>query len=397
MQRAGYVERVGRGIKTMFERTREVGLPVKFGIENFTWKVTFPRKIYGKTFPAARPFNFGDDGMTTKRSDRLVQILELIARRVFVKSDFANSSGVSNRTVETDLNYLSKQGLIGFKGKQQEGKYQITEVYQQGLETGLSPTSLTVARMFVVGSADGGETEEFLSIEKIEDSVGVRGDHLIDTLHELEQNGLVKLFFRPGKSAPVSAAARQKMFAKLDRYWMGWNPEEDAKALSIDLISQEAGHEISSRQVAAQYKEGLRRANPALYVIKKNVSRLTPPDSRKERPSRLDPDQHSWDVGKSAGQSFLKHAYSTNMEAGKDFREAILLRCIRSSVEYLNYELYAQITHEKTPAKGFPGGGVYLVSTPEKMRKLTLIQSLQKLAKDIKNEEVKLKQPPKSD
>ena len=130
MHRAGYVEKAGTGLKKIEKLTKDAGYPANINIHNFHWKLTFPRREYGKKiFSSDIKFNFDDRSLTSKRADRLSSLLNLIAIRKFEKSSFAKNRAISRRTVEEDLRYLKTAGLITFEGTKQTGGYLVTEGY----------------------------------------------------------------------------------------------------------------------------------------------------------------------------------------------------------------------------------------------------------------------------
>ena len=386
MDRAGYVERAGRGLKKIQNLTSNIGQPITFSIKNYCWKIIFPRKEYGKKIFGDAQFNFGDKSLTSKRADRLVSILSLVANRKFSKNTFINEEGISNRTVEEDLKYLRQNELIIFEGTRQLGEYRITELYLHVGETGLSPFALKVAKVFVEKSEEGNEAEFPLSIEELEQSLHIGEEKLLDALYELDQHELVSLSLTAGHSHPTHASARSEMFVKLDRLWMSWNPEEDANVIFADMINKD-GQEITPKQVAEQYGWSLRRVNPALHIIRKNSSHFALPNIHAGEFKPPEFARFAWHRGREAAEDFWHYAYSNTYK--EDTRkEVILLMCLRSAVSYLTHTLYRDILRERTTVEG-SHLGVYFASTPEKERKVKLIQYLQQLASDLEKEEAK--------
>ena len=386
MDRAGYVERVGRGLKKIQSLTSDIGQPTTFSIKNYFWKLTFPRKEYGKKIIINDQFNFGDISITPKRANRLSSILNLVANRKFSKEHFVKNNNIGRRAVEEDLRYLRKTGLLIFEGAKQAGTYRITELYLHVRETGLSLFALKVAKVFVEKSEEGIESEFPLSIEELEQSLHIGKVKLLDALHELDQHELVSLSLTAGHPHPTHASARSEMFVKLDRLWMSWNPEEDAKAIFSNMISKD-GQEITPEQVAEQYGWSLRRVNPALYIIKKNASHFALPNIHAGEFKIPEFARLAWNRGQEAAEDFLHYANS-HMNKEDIRKEVILLMCLRSAISHLAHTLYEDILGGRATVEGSPHG-VYFASTPEKERKVKLFQYLQQLVSDIEKEEAK--------
>ena len=386
MGRAGYVERVRRGLTKMQQLTKSAGQPMTFSISNYCWKLIFPRKEFGqKILSNDVKFNFGDRSLTSKRADRLSNMLNLIVNREFEKDSFVKNRAISQRTVEEDLRYLKEAGLVTFEGTRQTGRYLVTEMYIRVSETGLSPTALEIAEVFVETSKEGSASELLLlSIAELESLVSIRDEKLLDALYEMEKNGFVRLSFAAGHSHPTHVKAHVELFVKLDHLWMPWNPDKDAKTISTDMIGEE-GQEVTATQVAERYGWNMRRVNPALHIIRKHASRFIAPNFNMGEFQLPEFARHSWDRGKEAAKDFLQYANSS-IDKENSRREVILLMCLRCAVTYLSHELYIDILQERTNIKGIPLG-VYLASTPEKERKLKLFQYLQRLASDIEKEE----------
>lgn len=273
MSRAGYVEKSGSGLEKMQKLTNEAGYPVKFSIDNYWWRLIFPRKEYGRKIIRNAQFNFGDRKLTSKRAARLIDLLEVIAKNKFLKTKviqefFVNGKSISYRTLEDDLRYLRSAGLLTSEGVKHDRKYMTTKIYWVASETGMSPTASRVAEFLVKTSKEGGKFEPPIATEELEKSVSSHGEELEDALHELEKNNFVNLSLTSSNSYPTHVRTCAEIFVKFDRFWMPWNSDEDAKTLSNDMIGGKK-QEITPEQVSRRYGWGLRRVNPALQVLKK--------------------------------------------------------------------------------------------------------------------------------
>lgn len=273
MSRAGYVERSGRGLERMQKLTKDAGYPVQFSIDNYWWRLIFPRKEYSKKIIRNTQFNFGDRKLTPKRAARLLELLAVVAKNKFLKTKaiqefFVNGKNISHRTLEEDLRYLRNAGLLASEGMKHDRKYMITKIYWVASETGLSPMAARVAKVLVKTSKEGGKFEPPIVTEDLEKSVSSSGEELEDALHELEKNNFVNLSLTSSNSYPTHVRACAEIFVKLDRFWMPWNGNDDAKTLSNDMIS-EREQEITPEQVSRQYGWSLRRVNPALQALEK--------------------------------------------------------------------------------------------------------------------------------
>ena len=141
MARAGYIEKMGTGIKKMKGLVRKEGLPpVKFEFTKFT-TVTFYRKpLPGGGFVRI-PETIKMEDLSKKLSttlsikndtaNRLLQILNHIERDDFFKESFVKSYNVAMRTLNRQLTVLKNHSLIVFEGPKKTGKYKVTKKYKR--------------------------------------------------------------------------------------------------------------------------------------------------------------------------------------------------------------------------------------------------------------------------
>ena len=386
MDKAGHAERIHRGIELMKSAVKKVGQSVIINIENNFWNLTFTRKKHGHKVSDDTHFNFGDDYLSASHSKRLAVLLDVIARHKFDKHGFIIANNVSEQVVDQDLAYLQTHELIAIDGSGQSGKYNVTTTYLCGRETKLSPCAVQVARFFVERSELGDGSEWHVPIEEISNKISVDDKKIITAIGELERVDLVGLAFVAGHNSPMSIMARARLFVEFDQFWMPWNPKEDARTITSDMMGEE-GQEIAPSQIAERYGWDLRRVNPAIHIIRKNALRFMPSSS--VAVNKFELPEHtrlSWDRGKDAAEDFLRHIDS-DMHKENDIEEVVLLMCLRSTISYLFQKLYGDVVDERINIEGIPHK-IYFASTPEKERKIKFLNYLQKLASDIEREEI---------
>ena len=139
MARAGYIERMGTGIKKMRDLVKAEGLPsIKFEFDNFT-TVTFYRKpIWEKDFSQSLESDKGLNkvlskklNITTKRADKIAKILQSIEDGGFSIDSLSKGLQISSRSVEKDIQFLKQHKFIQFEGSRKFGKYKLTEKYRK--------------------------------------------------------------------------------------------------------------------------------------------------------------------------------------------------------------------------------------------------------------------------
>ena len=141
MARAGYIERMGTGIKKMRDLVKAERLPpIKFEFDNFT-TVTFYRKPLPGGFKYARApeiatetnlseFLIEKTGIHRKNIDRVLQILFHIENDQFSKNTFSKVHNISLRTLTRYIAILKNNKFISFEGPTKKGKYKVTAMYK---------------------------------------------------------------------------------------------------------------------------------------------------------------------------------------------------------------------------------------------------------------------------
>ncbi len=152
MQKAGYIEDVGMGIKKMRALVKKAGLPsIRFKFGNF-FTIIFPRKSLYENVPNKMPKNVPNkmpknvpnkmpknvpnkafDQLDAKggRLHKLLKMLENIDFGTFSPIDFANKQSSTLKTVKRDLRFLKEKGFISVKGKTKAAQYKVTEKYKK--------------------------------------------------------------------------------------------------------------------------------------------------------------------------------------------------------------------------------------------------------------------------
>jgi len=274
------------------------------------------------------------------------------------------------------LKYLRNIGLVVFEGATKTGKYRVTREYLQADETGYSPLALRIAKFSVSNAKKGDGSEPTIKLHKLAKAVSASAEKLPHALSELKATGLVKL---QGQSTQPTAA----LFAELDHLWMPWQPSEDAAIISNDVVKIE-NFQPNHEQITARYGWKIRRVNPAIYRFKAQTSHSSDKQTRPHQFALPEDACLSWERGKSAAHDFLRYALSsTSKESGHE--EVLILRCMRSLFTCMSHELFIAIKREASATEG-----VYLASTPEKMRRVDFLQYLQELEKDLEKKNIRI-------
>ena len=141
MARAGYIEKMGTGIKKMRGLVKAEGLPpIKFEFDSFT-TVTFYRKPLFRDNLIKPPEIEAEKNLKEKlgeiigirgeKINELSQILYHIEEETFSKFSFSKNYNVAPRTLDRNITLLKKHKLIVFKGTPKLGRYKITPKYRK--------------------------------------------------------------------------------------------------------------------------------------------------------------------------------------------------------------------------------------------------------------------------
>ncbi|HVB82277.1 MAG TPA: TIR domain-containing protein [Candidatus Binataceae bacterium] len=134
--------------------------------------------------------------------------------------------------------------------------------------TGLSAAAEAIVRLVVERSKTGMSMDPQLSPDELRSATGMPDNDIIDAVDELHGLGLMRRYASIG-CGPMGfhmVVPENELFAKMDRHFMAWNPEEDAVRIAADMVnSREDGTNVQT--LAAQYGWEPRRMNPAVAFL----------------------------------------------------------------------------------------------------------------------------------
>lgn len=125
-------------------------------------------------------------------------------------------------------------------------------------QTGYSPAATAIAKIFVEHSSSGQLADPQSSVEELVQLTGLSEDDVKDGLYEL--HGMVEV-------EPYYVWPRDELFASFDRYFMDWDPAQDALRVAADIVN-DADFPNEPPQIAARYDWPPRRMNPAIAYLK---------------------------------------------------------------------------------------------------------------------------------
>ena len=141
MARAGYIEKMGTGIKKMRGLVRKEGLPpIKFEFNDFATAIFYRKPLPGGNFIKSPEIEAEENlreklseitGIKGEKIKELLQILYHIEEETFSKRSFSKNYNVASRTLDRDITLLKKHKLILFKGPPKLGRYKITNRYKK--------------------------------------------------------------------------------------------------------------------------------------------------------------------------------------------------------------------------------------------------------------------------
>ena len=124
--------------------------------------------------------------------------------------------------------------------------------------TGCSPAATALARLFVESTDYARKFEPQASIGELSQKLALSKEDIVDAIHEL--NGLVTCH----NDDLVYPEA--ELFVRFDRFWMGWNPADDALRVAAGLVNDEDFPD-SPAEIAKRFEWEPRRLNPALAYL----------------------------------------------------------------------------------------------------------------------------------
>lgn len=130
--------------------------------------------------------------------------------------------------------------------------------------TGYSQAANLVAKLFVETTSNAESVNPEISSEELSIKTGLPEPDVVDALFELRS-------FIVTDKWDNAARPKHELYAEFDRYWMPWNPAEDAVRLAADLFNDPT-FPTEPGEVAERYGWSARRLNPALsYLLSRGV------------------------------------------------------------------------------------------------------------------------------
>lgn len=132
-------------------------------------------------------------------------------------------------------------------------------------DSGYSSAANAIAKMFVISSKHARKFDPWLDIDQIIKETGLSEEDVVDAVHELR--GMVTVHSK-NRFYPEN-----ELFATFDRFWMPWNPKDDAVTLAADMVN-DSEFPISPENIAERYDWDARRLNPAMaYLVNRKLVR----------------------------------------------------------------------------------------------------------------------------
>ncbi len=132
----------------------------------------------------------------------------------------------------------------------------------QTQKTGYSPAATAIAKIFVERTKTALPYDPQIGIEEISDLAGLSEEDIEDAVHEL------------GHMAGINhrrVFPKSSLFVAFDKFWMEWDPAEDALKLAADVVNDKE-FPASVPEIATLYGWNCRRMNVALnYLVERNI------------------------------------------------------------------------------------------------------------------------------
>lgn len=168
---------------------------------------------------------------------------------------------------ERDISQLIND-IHGVTKKPALGKSPIlSNIKTPSSDSGYSAAANAIAKFFVTSSEHAMKFDPWVDIDDLTKETGLSEEDVIDAVHELR--GMITAH-SAGRYYPEN-----ELFATFDRFWMPWDPKEDAQTLATDMFNK-SDFPTSPELIAAQYAWNARRLNPAMaYLINRKLVRET--------------------------------------------------------------------------------------------------------------------------
>lgn len=165
---------------------------------------------------------------------------------------------------ETDIAQLIND-IHGVTKKPPLGAKPAVAVIGSSVGTGYSAAATAIAKVFVEATKHALRFDPQFSLDELALKTGLSRDDVADALHEL--HGMADVHFDD------SVWANDELFATFDRFWMPWNPSDDALKLASDMLNDDQ-FPVHPNEIAARYGWEPRRLNPAMaYLISRKLVR----------------------------------------------------------------------------------------------------------------------------
>ena len=148
--------------------------------------------------------------------------------------------------------------IHGISRKPPLGSPPITLGYLTELNAVYSPTAIAVAKLFVQSSLRAKKIEQSCSMQDLVIKLGLSEEDVDDAVAELR--GLVTMH------AADLIYPEAALFVSFDKYWMGWNPAEDALRVAAGLVNDNDFPD-DPKDIATLFDWTPRRLNPALEFL----------------------------------------------------------------------------------------------------------------------------------
>lgn len=127
-------------------------------------------------------------------------------------------------------------------------------------KTGYSAAATALAKLFVDSTKCAQKFDPQFTIDALVASLGMTEEDVDDAIHEL--SGLVT------KHSETLIYPEEELFVRFDKFWMGWDPAEDALRIATGIVGDDA---FPSQPGEAAKRLGWepRRMNPALAFLAK--------------------------------------------------------------------------------------------------------------------------------
>jgi hypothetical protein len=157
---------------------------------------------------------------------------------------------------EQDIHQLVND-IHGITKKPALGPVVLADRTGQGFSSTYSAAANAVAKVFILKTNHARKFDPFLELDEIMKETGLPKDDVEDAIHELK--GMVVEHY--GSFYP-----EDELFVEFDRYWMAWNPKDDALKLATDMVNAD-DFPKEPEAIAVKYGWSSRRINPAMAYL----------------------------------------------------------------------------------------------------------------------------------